>query len=223
MAKPLILSTKILSPEARERILQADIAYVEYNAIESKEVHFEVPLPHDYVVLSSQNATKIVLKHIDWLGNKKLLCVGKSSEMLLTKKGYKTVKMAHNMSELIDFIEKLPKNASFLHFCGNQRLSLLATKMTLWKRKFSETVVYHTHTNIQRFESAADALLFFSPSAVKSHEQLHDLSKSICFCIGETTARAFEQQPKEIRVVTNPSIDLVVAKAVHYFKTKQHA
>jgi uroporphyrinogen-III synthase len=95
--------------------------------------------------------------------------------------------------------------------------------MTLWKRKFSETVVYHTHTNIQRFESAADALLFFSPSAVKSHEQLHDLSKSICFCIGETTARAFEQQPKEIRVVTNPSIDLVVAKAVHYFKTKQHA
>jgi uroporphyrinogen-III synthase len=223
MAKPLLISTKTLNPELRERILQANIAYVAYNAIEVKEVPFNSPKPHDYVVLSSQNATRIALHHVDWLADKTLLCVGKSSESLLAKKGIKTLKTTENMAELVDFIQNLPKNASFLHLCGNKRLPLLATKMTEWKRHFSETVVYHTHPVVERFESPADALLFFSPSAVKSHEQQNDISTSICFCIGNATAKAFSQNPKEIHVVSQPRTDLVVAKAVHYFKTKQHA
>ncbi len=223
MARPLVISTKTLRPELRERIVQADLAYLAYDAIKINPVPFDLPKPHDYIILSSQNATKIVLEQVNGLADKILLCVGKTSESLLSKKGIKTLKTAENMAELVRFVEKLPKNASFLHFCGNLRLPLLATKMTEWKRDFSETIVYHTHLVEKRFESPADALLFFSPSGVKSHEQHNDISKSLCFCIGNSTANAFTQKPKEIFVANQPRTDLVVAKAVHYFKKTHYA
>lgn len=223
MHKAVIVSTKLLPVALRDRIVQNGFGYVEYNAIRITPVAFEMPNPTDYVIFSSQNATKIVLENPHTLEQSKLLCVGKQSEKLLIEKGIKPLKITQNMAELVSFIEKLPENASFLHFCGNRRLPLLATKMSAWQRNFSEVVVYQTVLNPKQVGSTADALLFFSPSGVESHEKCNSIHDSICFCIGNTTASAFTQNPKEVHVAEKPDAALLVAKAIQYLKTKQHA
>ena len=223
MDKPLILSTKKLDVALRERIVHNGLAYMEYDAIHVNPVSFELPAPKDYVIFSSKNAVKTVLKSAYALANTQVLCVGKQSEELLFKKNIKTIKTAKNMAELVIFIEKIAKNASFLHFCGNRRLAVLAEKMTAWKANFKEIVVYDTTLNVKKINAAPDAILFYSPSGVESHTNMNTISKSSCFCIGETTAKSIPEQPKELVVLENPSIKTLVAKAIQLLKKHQHA
>lgn len=223
MDNPTILSTKILPVKLRDRIVQNEIGYIEYNAIRITPVKFQMPEPADYVIFSSQNATKIVLENFHNLKQSNVLCVGNQSEKLLFKNGIKSMKTTKNVSELVDFVEKLDKSASFLHFCGNRRMPLLATKMNAWQRDFSEVVVYHTELNHKFINTTPDALLFFSPSAVESHEKMNATNNSVCFCIGPSTANAFNKQPKEIHVAEVPNAELLVAKTIHYLKTNKHA
>jgi len=223
MHNPVIISTKKLPVVLRERIVQNGFSYVEYNAIHIQPVAFQMPDPAEYVIFSSQNATKIILDGAHRLEKSKVLCVGKQSEKLLAEKGIKTLKTVKKMAELVVFIEKLEQNSSFLHFCGNRRLPLLASKMKESQRKFMEVVVYKTELSPKPIDSVADAILFFSPSGVESHEKMNAVSDSICFCIGSTTASAFTQKPKDIQVATEPDSAVLVAKAIHYLKTKQHA
>ncbi len=223
MDKPFILSTKTLPNLLRERIVQNGLAYMEYNAIRILPVHFDIPNPADYVIFSSQNATKAVLNKTHNFQGAQVLCVGKQSEKLLLEKNIKPLKTAQNMSFLVDFIKKLNKNAHFLHFCGNRRLPVLANKMKEWMCNFREVVVYQTELSNTKIEAAPNAILFFSPSGVESHEKQNDITDSHCFCIGNTTATAFKQTPKSIQVVQNASMEQVVAKAIHYFKLSQHA
>lgn len=223
MDKPFILSTKTLPNLLRERIVQNGLAYMEYNAIRILPVHFDIPNPADYVIFSSQNATKAVLNKTHNFQGAQVLCVGKQSEKLLLEKNIKPIKTAQNMSVLVDFIKKLDKNAHFLHFCGNRRLPVLANKMKEWMCDFREVVVYQTELSNTKIEAAPNAILFFSPSGVESHEKQNDITDSHCFCIGNTTATAFKQTPKSIQVVQNASMEQVVAKAIHYFKLSQHA
>ena len=223
MDKPLILSTKKLDVALRERIVHNGLAYMEYDAIHVKPVSFELPAPTDYVIFSSKNAVKTVLKSAYALGNTQVLCVGKQSKELLFKKGIKTIKTTKNMAELISFIEKIAENASFLHFCGNRRLPLLAEKMTAWKANFKEIVVYDTALNIKKINAAPDAILFYSPSGVESHTNMNTIGNSSCFCIGETTAKALPEQPKDLVVLENPNIKTLVAKTIQQLKKHQHA
>lgn len=223
MDKPLILSTKKLDVALRERIVHNGLAYMEYDAIHVNPVSFELPAPKDYVIFSSKNAVKTVLKSAYALANTQVLCVGKQSEELLFKKNIKTIKTAKNMAELVIFIEKIAKNASFLHFCGNRRLPLLAKKMTAWKANFKEIVVYNTTPNVKKINAAPDAILFYSPSGVESHTNINTIGNSSCFCIGETTAKALPEQPKKLVVLENPSIQTLVAKAIQHLKKHQHA
>ena len=223
MDKLLILSTKKLDVALRERIVHNGLAYMEYDAIHVNPVDFEIPAPTDYVIFSSKNAVKNVLKNGFQMANTQVLCVGKKSEELLFKKGIKTIKTTKNMAELVSFIEKIAKNGSFLHFCGNRRLPLLAEKMTAWKANFKEIVVYDTALNIKKINAAPDAILFYSPSGVESHTNMNTIGNSSCFCIGKTTAKALPEQPKGLVVLENPNIKTLVAKTIQQLKKHQHA
>ena len=224
MNKPLLLSTKKIDVGLRERIVHNGLAYMEYDAIHIRPLSFEIPEPTDYVIFSSKNAVKNVLKSAYALANTNVLCVGEQSEELLFKNGIKTTKKAKNMAELIIFIEKIAKNTSFLHFCGNRRLPLLAKKMAAMKANFKEIVVYDTTLNLKKINAVPDAILFYSPSGVESYTNMNTMgSNSSCFCIGETTAKALPEQPKDLIVLENPSIKTLVAKAIQHLKKNQHA
>lgn len=90
-------------------------------------------------------------------------------------------------------------------------------------RAFQEIIVYKTMLTHKKIDAVPDAVLFFSPSGVESHEKYHELANTHCFCIGDTTAAAFTQVPKSISVAKTPSANQVVAKTIHYFKLNQYA
>lgn len=223
MDKSTVLSTKTLPVALRERIVQNGFGYVEYNAIHIEPITFQMPEPSGYVIFTSQNATKTVLENEHTLQQSKVLCVGKKSEKLLSENNIKPIKTTQNIAELIVFIEKLDQNASFLHFCGNRRMPLLSAKMKQWERNFSEIVVYQTQLNNTALDFTPDVVLFFSPSGVESHEKMNKLMDSVCFCIGTTTANAITQKPRELFVSKESNAAALVAKAVLYLKSKQHA
>ncbi|MBT5788603.1 MAG: hypothetical protein HOI14_06000, partial [Flavobacteriaceae bacterium] len=83
MNRPLILSTKKLDVVLRERIVQNGLAYMEYDAIQVKPLPFESPALTDYIIFSSKNAVKTVLKNGFPLANAHVLCVGEQSKALL--------------------------------------------------------------------------------------------------------------------------------------------
>ncbi len=223
MHKPLLMSTKILPPPLKERIVQNGLAYIEYDAIRISPIPFEIPPAADVVIFSSQNATNTVLKKAHSLHQSIVLCVGKQSERLLLENQIKPLKTTENMSLLIDFIENLDKNDRFLHFCGNRRLPLLAKKMAEWECNFEEIMVYKTELTNSKIETTPNALLFFSPSGVESHEKHNDITNTHCFCIGNTTATALKQTPKSVHIMEKPNTEQLVAKAIHYFKGSKHA
>ena len=223
MDKPLILSTKKLDVALRERIVQNGFAYMEYDAINIKPVSFEVPAPTDYVIFSSKNAIKNVLKSTYALAKTQVLCIGEQSEQLLFKNGVKAIRVAKNMAELVALIEKISVNTSFVHFCGNRKLPLLSKKMVALKADFKEIVVYETRLNFTRINATPEAILFYSPSGVESHTSMNKIANSNCFCIGKTTAKAISEQPKELIILENPSIKALVAKTIQFLKKHQHA
>ena len=223
MNKPLILSTKKLDVVLRKRIVQNGLAYMEYDAIQVKPLSFESPALTDYIIFSSKNAVKTVLKNGFLLANAHVLCVGEQSKALLFKNGIKTTKTVKNMEELVIFIEKMTNNASFLHFCGNRRLPLLTKKMAALKANFKEIVVYETTLKVKKINAVPDAILFYSPSGVESYTEMNAIANSSCFCIGKTTAKALPLQPKDLIVLENPSIKTLVAKAIQHLKKQQHA
>ena len=223
MNSPLVLSTKTLPNALRERIVQNGLAYMEYNAIRIQPIAFETPVLSDYVIFSSQNATKAVLNKAHKLQDMQVLCVGKQSEKLLLEHQIKPLKTGKNMSELVDFIQNSTKKGRFLHFCGNRRLPLLAKKMAEWNYDFNEVIVYKTGLAYKKIEGTPDGILFFSPSGVESHEKHNHVADAHCFCIGSTTASAFKQTPKSIHVVKNSNVEEVVAKAIHHLKISHHA
>ena len=218
MSKVKILSTKKLSKKHKMKIKSEGLNYSEYDAISIEKVIFDIPKPYKNVVFSSLNAAKIVIKEVKWLKNSSIFCVGKSTEKLLLKNGIKCVKSAKNMQKLLIFIQKNSKNDDFLHFCGNLRLPIFSEKMKKWNKKFSELIVYQTKILKRKILYQPDAVLFFSPSAVKSYEAMNKMDDLICFCIGKTTSNSIKKKTKEIVHIKNPSIENLIIKTIKFFK-----
>jgi uroporphyrinogen-III synthase len=86
-------------------------------------------------------------------------------------------------------------------FCGDQRMDILPDQLKKNGVKLTELVVYDTRLTPVRIENPPDAVLFFSPTAVKSFFSMNILSpETVVFAMGTTTAATLKQ------FTTNPVI-----------------
>ncbi len=219
MSKPLLVSTKKLSFGQMERLTHAGCVVVDYNAIKAVSVPFELPEKPTHWVFSSQNAVRALLAKPSeiWTG-KTIFCVGEKTKQLLEKNGLKVEKSAKNMQFLVDFIQKTYKNDSFLHICGNRKLSDFSIGMQETNIEYAETEVYQTQLVARTQQPEPDGILFFSPSGVESYLLKNNLGESWCFCIGNTTASAVSPHSNRISIPKTPDIDLVIAQAAKHFR-----
>jgi uroporphyrinogen-III synthase len=84
--------------------------------------------------------------------------------------------------------------------------------------KFNEIQVYETTLQPQKIKANPEAILFFSPSGVKSYLKHNTIHKQICFCIGDTTAEALSKITKNIIVADQPTIEDVIEDVIHEYK-----
>jgi len=216
-----VLSTKKLKENQRSLLLNAGISLVEYDAIKINFVPFEVPSTIENAIFTSQNAVHAIQDSKTKIQD--CFCVGEKTKSLLEKNGFNVIKMTEYASDLAKYIVKNHKNDFFHFFCGNIRSDEIPSKLKENRVAFEEIQVYKTTLNPKKFGRHFDAILFFSPSGVRSYceANLEDIQNLAGFsqmvCIGKTTASEARKYTENVVIANSTTVESVIAKAVKTF------
>ena len=214
-----ILSTKKLSKALKMKFSDAEIELVEKNFIQTKSFSFETPQLNDYLVFTSKQAVKSVLKSdVKNVHSISCLCVGSKTRNFLEKKGFTVIESADYAEDLIQIIDSKYKSNSFTFFCGNIRKNTIPNYFQQNKIAYNETIVYETKLKPRQIKEPFDGVLFFSPSGVNSFLEKNSLENRICFCIGTTTAKALENRTKNIVIASQPTVENVITEVIKFYK-----
>ena len=214
-----ILSTKKLSKALKKKFSDAKIELVEKNFIQTKSISFETPQLNDYLVFTSKQAVKSILKSdVKNVHSISCLCVGSKTRNFLEKKGFTVIESADYAEDLIQIINSKYKSSSFTFFCGNIRKNTIPNYFQQNKIAYNETIVYETKLKPHQIKEPFDGVLFFSPSGVNSFLEKNSLKNRICFCIGTTTAKALENRTKNIVIASQPTVEHVINEVIKYYK-----
>jgi uroporphyrinogen-III synthase len=224
-----VLSTKKLSPSQRDLLLYAGVSVVDYNAINIEFVSFDVPETIENAIFTSQNGVKSFFDNvrssipteptINSIEN--CFCVGEKTKTLLEKNGQNVIKMTEYASELAPYLVDNHKNDPFHFFCGNIRSDVIPSALKENNIAFEEIEVYKTTLSPKKFERQFDAILFFSPSGVRSFYEENNSSRvhSIAVCIGTTTAQEAKKYSDKVVISNSTIVESVIAKTVKLLKT----
>ncbi len=209
MTKHKVLSTKKLESSLIEQAKQSgvEISEQEFIAIKpicTKEKQDEVllwALSRDvhYVVFTSANAVEAVKNYLrdganGFAPNWKVFCISGRTKAALQPfvKDERIVATAEYGKHLAQkIVASGVKEVVF--FCGNKRRDELPAILKNAGIQVQEIVVYETIETPAPVTVDADAVLFFSPSAVQSFFTANQLKKNtVCFAIGTTTADAIK-------------------------------
>lgn len=213
-----ILSTKILNEPQKELLLNAGIAFVEYDAISINFNNVEKADYYENIIISSKNAMIGLAKNniLPTLNSKNWFCVGEKTKSVLEDNSMKISEIGLNSLDLAQKIIKNHQNKKFTFFCGNKRRDELPDTLREHKIDFDEVEVYKTIPSTKKIKGHFDGILFFSPSAVESFMAENKIENSIAFCIGETTASEAEKHTKNIIIASKPTIENVVVQAIKH-------
>ena len=217
-----ILSTKTLSDEQRQVIIDANIDLLEQDFIEIENNNFELNNINQNLIFSSQNAVLSLIEQKDWqiLTSKSTFCVGIKTKELLEQNGFKVDVYMDYASELAEIITLIYNKESFTFFSGNLRKETLPQALKNAGIQFNEIEVYQTKLAPFKIskEEKFDGILFFSPSGVESFLKNNKIKTETCFCIGETTASSLEKITKNIIIAEIPTIEDVIDEAIQFYK-----
>lgn len=218
MAK--ILSTKLLSDSAYERLLAAGHELTQYNAVEVETLPFSAA-PYPNYVCSSQNAVKALRDY--WhrqdqamLKNARWYCVGTQTAEALEQLGFKVSHCSENAETLIEEVLK-PLNEPILWFSGVRKTRAL--EQFINDRGCDYIDCYLTRLVEKSFTTPYDALLFFSPSGVESFLKVNEMVRAHAFCIGETTAKAVRPHAQNGLSISPKATSMqLVLEVIKHFK-----
>lgn len=214
-----ILSTKKLPVNQKQFLLNAGFSVIDADFIQTKPITFALDDIKENLLFTSANAVKAVANHPQVQDIRRNPCFSTSGKTadLLDEVGFTVIETADHAAGLGMIInEKYPKE-SFTFFCGNLRLETLPTWFSEWNIDYNEIQVYETILTPTAV-TPTDGILFFSPSGVESFLQANALGEQVCFCIGETTAKALENKTDKIIIANKPSVENVIVQCINYYK-----
>jgi uroporphyrinogen-III synthase len=221
MAKQInILSTKKLDLAQKQLLLDAAVTVVEEDFIETKAKKFEFSKVHENLIFTSQNAVHSILQHpkCNELKSKNVFSVGMKTKDVLTENGFNVIAYTGYASDLAEIISLIYSKESYTFFSGNLRRDVLPNTLNENGITFNEIEVYETNITSKKITNKLDGILFFSPSAVESYLKLNSIKEEMCFCIGETTAEALENNKiKNIIIAEKPSVENVIYEVIEYY------
>jgi uroporphyrinogen-III synthase len=199
--------------------MDADFNVVEKNFIKIKRIDFQIDTLNKFVIFTSKNAVKSILKSefSNQLKTKKIFCVGQKTKQFLEKNDFIVQENADYASRLGQIIKEKYQDKSFSFFSGNLRKDSLPTILNESNIKWNEVVVYKTALNPIKIKKQIDGILFFSPSAVESYLTKNKLENKTCFCIGNTTAKAIENRTKNIIIASQPTVENAIEEVIKYY------
>jgi uroporphyrinogen-III synthase len=176
------------------------------------------------VVFTSANAVKPVAACLSGVQPKwDIYCISTVTREAV--EGYfpgATIKgTADNAASLAEVIAK-QNEKEVVFFCGDNRLEVLPNHLRNAGVQVKEVVVYTNEETPQEINEVYDAILFFSPSGVRSYFSVNTVySHTLYFAIGNTTAEAIKQYSNnKIVTATTPSKENVLMLALQHLEAE---
>ena len=215
-----ILSTKILLPNQKQELINANFNVIEADFISTENKDFELNKINDNLIFTSQNAVNSILRHpkCEELKTKNVFCVGLKTKILLSESGFNVIAYTGYASDLSEIITLIYSSESYTFFSGNMRRETLPKALKEAGIKFNEIEVYETTLTPKKIKDKVDSILFFSPSGVESYLKDNTIKKETCFCIGETTAEALAKITKNIIIAEQPSVEDVIEECINEYR-----
>lgn len=212
-----LLSTKKLASSQKELLLNTGHSLVEHDLISIVPLHFTLKNIPKNVIFTSKNAVNFVLSKYHNLSNHSIFCVGEKTAAFLSDNGVEVKETANYGLDLAKKIASQYSKEEFLFFCGRKRRPELPDYLKRKGISISEVEVYDTELVPKKIDRTFDGVLFFSPSAVRSFCAVNDLTESMAFCIGRTTASEAEKFTDQIKIATKPTVENVIVQVVKHF------
>lgn len=150
-------------------------------------------LESNSLIFTSVNGVKSFSENGFEIQKNKIYCVGKTTEKSLTEKGFQVFRTEKNAQDLSDFLAENAAGEKFLHFAGNISLNTFQTKFSPDDIDYEKVILYTTHLLYPEFSGKYDAIVFFSPSGVRSFAKFNSLDGVQLFSIGETTEKELKK------------------------------
>lgn len=199
-----ILFTKNIDPKYLSEKLGNNISIDCVEVIKTKPIfveHFD--LKDQSLIFTSFNGVKSFFENKfkpneDFTAKNynKIYCVGEKTKRELRKNGFGTFKVLKNAETLSQFIIENCAQEKFIHFCGNLALDVLDKKLPLQNISYKKVTVYETEALNPVIHEKYHAIVFFSPSGVRSFAKNNSLENTILFSIGETTSKEIRKHTK---------------------------
>lgn len=184
-----ILFTKVeIWPQVQEALPDFFCCFTE--VISEKFIDFDLPKfeKGDALLLSSVRAVKSLGQKIDSL-DIPVYCIGQKTANILLSKGI-TPHFIEKYAKNLDFLEK-PKR--LIHLCSDR---VLPTASEICKERNIEYLPVITYKTLLLYPrpiyGKLDAVVFFSPSGVKSYFKYSTFVGMQAYALGSTTKKALE-------------------------------
>jgi len=199
-----ILFTKNIDPKYISEKLGNHISVDCIEVIKTKSISVErFDLKDRSLIFTSSNGVKSFFENKfqpneDFTAKNynKIYCVGEKAKRELRKNGFGTFKVLKNAETLSQFITENCVHEKFIHFCGNLALDVLDKELPLQNISYKKVTVYETEALNPVIHEKYHAIVFFSPSGVRSFAKNNSLENAILFSIGETTSKEVRKHTK---------------------------
>ncbi len=199
-----ILFTKNIDSELLSKEFGNDISAecVEVIKIENLEIE-SFDLKNNSLIFTSLNGVKSFFENgfkpnedFTVKNYNKIYCVGEKTKKELRKNGFGTFKVLKNAETLSKFIIDHCSHEKFIHFCGNLAIDVLDKELPLQNISYKKLTVYKTEQLNPMIHEKYHAIVFFSPSGVRSFAKNNSLENMLLFSIGETTSKELRKHAK---------------------------
>lgn len=183
-----ILFTKTSIEKEVSEILgtEFDCSFQDFIRIDALKIT-PFPLDNFTLIFTSANAVKSFFENGFQPLQNKIFVVGEKTKEAVSRFGFKTEYTFKNIHFLADFLNSNCQKESLLHFCGNLSLDILENAFAESKTSYRKITVYETKLLQPKLSENYEALVFFSPSGVRSFAALYSLEGKKLFSIGKTT------------------------------------
>lgn len=205
-----ILFTKNIDSELLSKEFENDILVECVEVIKIENLQIEAfDLKNYSLIFTSSNGVKSFFENqfkpnedFATKNYNKIYCVGEKTKRELRKNGFGTFKVLKNAETLSKFIIDYCQQEKFIHFCGNLAIDVLDKKLPLQNISYKKVTVYKTEQLNPTIPEKYHAIVFFSPSGVRSFAKNNSLENKVLFSIGETTSKELRQHTKS-EIVTS--------------------
>jgi len=140
-----------------------------------------------------------------------IYCVGRRTKKLIESKIGTVKHFEQSALKLAEYlVEEIPNNKEITFFCGDKRRDDLPDLLTQNNKTLIEIEAYTTQQSPLKLTDNFAAVLFFSPSAIKSYLSVKNTTDVRAICIGDTTAKEAKLYFKEVKTAKMPTVENVI-------------